>query len=164
METLPWTSYTEMCAWGGDGRHIATCNTLACGGHFGGSKTAAKVLQSGFFWPTLFKDAYVFVASCDRCQRTGNNSSRNQMPLNNILEVELFDVRGIDFMGPFPESWKNKYIWWLLIMCQNGLKASLSLPMTPRVLSNFSKKYFHQIQDSAWHHQWRRYTLLQSSI
>lgn len=120
-----------------------TCHTLACGGHFGGSKTAAKVLQSGFFWPTLFKDAYVFVASCDRCQRTGNNSSRNQMPLNNILEVELFDVRGIDFMGPFPESWKNKYIWWLLIMCQNGLKASLSLPMTSRVLSNFSKKYFH---------------------
>ncbi|BFG34711.1 hypothetical protein CerSpe_209850 [Prunus speciosa] len=86
------------------------CHTLACGGHFGASKTAAKVLQSGFFWPTLFKDAYSFVVACDRCQRTGNISSRNQMPLNNILEVELFDVWGIDFMGPFPESWKNKYI------------------------------------------------------
>ncbi|BBH04694.1 transposable element gene [Prunus dulcis] len=73
------------------------CHTLACGGHFGASKTAAK-------------DAYAFVAACDRCQRTGNISSRNQMPLNNILEVELFDVWGIDFMGPFPESWKNKYI------------------------------------------------------
>ncbi|CAL2255753.1 unnamed protein product [Prunus armeniaca] len=87
------------------------CHTFACGGHFGASKTAAKVLQSGFFWPTLFKDAYAFVAACDRCQRTGNISSRNQMPLNNILEVELFDVWGIDFMGPFPESWKNKYIF-----------------------------------------------------
>ncbi|KAI5335638.1 hypothetical protein L3X38_025771 [Prunus dulcis] len=86
------------------------CHTLVCGGHFGASKTAAKVLQSGFFWPTLFKDAYAFVAACDRCQRTRNISSRNQMPLNNILEVELFDVWGIDFMGPFPESWKNKYI------------------------------------------------------
>ncbi|VVA18882.1 PREDICTED: LOW QUALITY PROTEIN, partial [Prunus dulcis] len=47
---------------------------------------------------------------CDPCQRTGNISSRNQMPLNNILEVELFDVWGIDFMGPFPASYGNLYI------------------------------------------------------
>jgi len=31
----------------------------------------------------------------------------NEMPLNNILEVELFDVWGIDFMGPFPPSYTN---------------------------------------------------------
>ena len=30
----------------------------SCGGHYGGDKTVVKVLQSGFFWPTLFKDAY----------------------------------------------------------------------------------------------------------
>ena len=32
------------------------------------------------------------------------------MPLTNILEVELFDVWGIDFMGPFPPSYGNLYI------------------------------------------------------
>ncbi|XP_016706945.1 uncharacterized protein [Gossypium hirsutum] len=32
------------------------------------------------------------------------------MPLQNILEVELFDVWGIDLMGPFPPSWGNIYI------------------------------------------------------
>ena len=32
------------------------------------------------------------------------------MPLNNILEIELFDVWGIDFMGPFPPSFGNLYI------------------------------------------------------
>ena len=31
------------------------------------------------------------------------------MPLNFILEVEIFDVLGIDFMGPFPSSRGNKY-------------------------------------------------------
>ncbi len=32
------------------------------------------------------------------------------MPLTNILEIELFDVWGIDFLGPFPSSYGNKYI------------------------------------------------------
>ena len=30
----------------------------ACGGHFASQKTAMKVLQAGFYWPSLFKDAY----------------------------------------------------------------------------------------------------------
>ena len=29
----------------------------------------AKVLQSGFYWPTLFKDAHKFILSCDEYQR-----------------------------------------------------------------------------------------------
>ncbi|BBH09121.1 transposable element gene [Prunus dulcis] len=45
-----------------------------------------------------------------RCQRTGNISSRNQMPLTPILIVEIFDVWGIDFMGPFPSSYGFIYI------------------------------------------------------
>lgn len=32
------------------------------------------------------------------------------MPQNYILEVEVFDCWGIDFMGPFPVSHKNEYI------------------------------------------------------
>lgn len=32
------------------------------------------------------------------------------MPMSSILEVEIFDVWGIDFMGPFPNSCNNKYI------------------------------------------------------
>ncbi|CAN6551449.1 unnamed protein product [Malus baccata var. baccata] len=86
------------------------CHSYACGGHFGPSKTAAKVLQSGFFWPTLFKDAYLFCSTCDRCQRLGNISKRNEMPQQSLLVVELFDVWGIDFMGPFPSSFNNQYI------------------------------------------------------
>ena len=32
------------------------------------------------------------------------------MPLTNILEVEIFDVWDINFIGPFPSSYGNKYI------------------------------------------------------
>jgi len=32
---------------------------------------------------------------------------RDMMPLNPFLEVEIFDIWGIDFMGPFPSSAGN---------------------------------------------------------
>ena len=32
------------------------------------------------------------------------------MPMRPILEVEIFDLWGIDFMGPFPPSDGKKYI------------------------------------------------------
>ena len=86
------------------------CHTLPCGGHFGGQRTVAKVLQSGFYWPSLFKDAHRFVSMCDKCQRMGNISRKDEPPMHPILEVELFDLWGIDFMGPFPASYSNLYI------------------------------------------------------
>ena len=85
-------------------------HSLECGGHFNGQRTAAKVLQLGFYWPSLFKDAHSFTKSCDRCQKTCNIGKRKEMPLMTILEMELFNVWGIDFMGPFPSSYGYKYI------------------------------------------------------
>ena len=35
----------------------------ACGGHFASQKTAMRVLQSGFYWPSLFKDAHTMCKS-----------------------------------------------------------------------------------------------------
>ena len=89
---------------------LAHCNALACGGHFGGNRTDAKVLQSEFYWPTLFKDAHHFVSTCDKCQRMGSISKRDERPLQLILEVELFDIWELDFMGHFPSSFSNLYI------------------------------------------------------
>ncbi|GJU56386.1 reverse transcriptase domain-containing protein [Tanacetum coccineum] len=39
-----------------------------------------------------------------------HNELRGQMPQNAIQVCEIFDVWGIDFMGPFPSSRGNKYI------------------------------------------------------
>ena len=86
------------------------CHESACGGHFASQKTTMKVLQSGFYWPSLFKEAYQMCRVCDRCQRLGKLSRRHMMPLNPIIVVELFDVWGIDFMGPFPTSYGHTYI------------------------------------------------------
>ena len=63
-----------------------------------------KVLQSGFYWLFLFKDSHNIFHACDKCQRLGKISRHHMMPLNPILVVDLFDVWGIDFMGPFSIS------------------------------------------------------------
>ena len=86
------------------------CHTLPSGGHFGGQRIATKVLQSGFYWPSLFKDAHHFVSTCDKCQRMRGISRKDEPPMHPILEVELFDLWGIDFMGPFPPFFNNLYI------------------------------------------------------
>ena len=40
----------------------------------------------------------------------GNISKRHEIPLHGIPVVKLFDVWGINFMGPFPYSFGNIYI------------------------------------------------------
>ena len=40
----------------------------------------------------------------------GNISRRHELPLTNILEVEIFDVWGIDLTGPFLPSFGQVYI------------------------------------------------------
>nr|GEW21331.1 hypothetical protein [Tanacetum cinerariifolium] len=69
-----------------------------------------KVYEAGFCWPSIFKDAKDYVMKCDACQKLRNISSGNKMPQNNIQVCEIFDVWGLDFMGPFPDSRGNKYI------------------------------------------------------
>ncbi|CAM8944792.1 unnamed protein product [Rhodiola kirilowii] len=89
---------------------INFCHEFACGGHFGPRKTARKILDSGFFWPSIFKDTNEKCKKCDKCQRVGNVSARNEMPQVPIFVNDVFDVWGLDFMGPFPVSCGYTYI------------------------------------------------------
>ena len=93
-----------------EGKILQECHASPYGGHFAGDKTAHKILQSGFYWLTILKDHFKWVKLCDQCQRMGNISKRHEMPLHGILVVQLFDVWGIDFMGPFPYSFGNMYM------------------------------------------------------
>ncbi|GJW68498.1 putative nucleotidyltransferase, ribonuclease H [Tanacetum coccineum] len=61
------------------------CHSGPTGGHHNASVTGRKVYEAGFYWPSIFKDAKDYVC-------------------------EVFDVWGLDFMGPFPDSRGNKYI------------------------------------------------------
>ncbi|GJS48429.1 reverse transcriptase domain-containing protein [Tanacetum coccineum] len=93
------------CVFGQEALEILkACHEGPTGGHHSANITARKVFDAGFFWPTIYKDAYELIKSCDACQRQGKISHRDEMPQNAIQICEIFDVWGIDFMGPFLSS------------------------------------------------------------
>ncbi|GJW02410.1 reverse transcriptase domain-containing protein [Tanacetum coccineum] len=49
---------------------LIACHSGPTGGHYGANYTAKKVFDSGFYWPTIYRDAHDLVTRCDTCQRT----------------------------------------------------------------------------------------------
>ncbi|RDY02127.1 hypothetical protein CR513_14459, partial [Mucuna pruriens] len=47
------------------------CHAAPRGGHYGSTRTAKKVLDCGFYWPTIFRDIYQFISTCEKCQKAG---------------------------------------------------------------------------------------------
>ncbi|XP_059431555.1 uncharacterized protein LOC132165068 [Corylus avellana] len=118
---------------------LTFCHSYACGGHFGAKRTARKVLECGFYWPSLFRDSYYFCKSCDHCQKTGNISQRNEMPQTPILFCEIFDVWGIDFMGPFPVSFSYVYILLAVDYVSKWVEAKATRTDDSKVVTDFIK-------------------------
>ncbi|CAN6583792.1 unnamed protein product [Malus baccata var. baccata] len=118
---------------------LTFCHTYACGGHFGTQRTSLKVLECGFYWPTIFRDARTFCMSCDKCQRTGNIGPKQQMPQTPIFSVEIFDVWGIDFMGPFPSSQGFLYILLAVDYVSKWVEAKATRTNDSRVVADFVK-------------------------
>ena len=59
-------------------------------------ETQDKVWASGFYWLEMHEDAKRFVSTCPKCQRMGNISQRNAMPLNYNLQIDLFEIDSPD--------------------------------------------------------------------
>nr|GFA86037.1 reverse transcriptase domain-containing protein [Tanacetum cinerariifolium] len=132
----------QMCAREGSSRHSRSLPQWTHGGHHGANLTAKKIFDAGFFWPTIFKDAHVFVKNCDSCQRQGKISQWDEMPQNSIQVCEIFDVWGIDFMGPFPSSRGNKYILVAVDYLSKWVEAKALPTNVARVVCKFLKSLF----------------------
>ena len=120
---------------------LAFCHSYACGGHYSGKRTALKVLQCGFYWPSLFRDAFFYCRACTSCQKVGNIGRRDMMPLNPILIVEVFDVWGIDFMGPFPSSFGFEYILLAVDYVSKWVEAIATRTNDHKVVVNFVQSH-----------------------
>lgn len=104
------------------------------GGHFSANQMVEKVLEVGFFWPSMFHDARKFVEACDSCQHIENLSKIDEMKQNPIRQCEVFDVWGIDFVGPFSTSNGNKYVLVAIDYVSKWVKAQALLTNDTRVV------------------------------
>ncbi|GKA13810.1 reverse transcriptase domain-containing protein [Tanacetum coccineum] len=150
VDSTPWfADFENYHVWNfivkGMNAHVdilEACLNGPTGGHHGANLTAKKVFDAGFFWPTIYKDAHELVKNCDLCQRQGKISQREEMPQNSIQVCEIFDVWGIDFMGPFPSSKGNKYILVAIDYLSKWVEAKALPTNDARVVCKFLKSLF----------------------
>nr|GEW32834.1 reverse transcriptase domain-containing protein [Tanacetum cinerariifolium] len=121
---------------------LEACHNGPTRGHHGANLTTKKVFDAGFFWPTIYKDAHEFVKNCNSCQQQGKISQRDEMPQNLIQICEIFDVWGIDFMGPFPSLRGNKYIFVDVDYLSKWVEAKALPTNDARVVCKFLKSLF----------------------
>nr|GEY87850.1 reverse transcriptase domain-containing protein [Tanacetum cinerariifolium] len=121
---------------------LNACHSGPTGGHYGANYTAKKVFDSGFYWPTIYKDAFELVKRWDSCQRQGKILQKDEIPQNSIQVCEIFDVWAIDFMGPFPSSKGNKYILVAIDYLSKWVKAKALPTNDARFVVKFLKSLF----------------------
>jgi hypothetical protein len=89
----------------------------------------------------MYDDTMSFVRCCSKCQKYGNINARDAMPLTLNLQIDIFDVWGIDFMGPFPNSEGCEYI---LVAVDYVSKWVEALPCQAADAMH-SKRMFHEV-------------------
>ncbi|GJW66503.1 hypothetical protein Tco_0120927 [Tanacetum coccineum] len=112
-------------------RHSQRLATVVpTGGHYGANYSARKILDSGFYGPTIYKDfAHDFVTRCGHLSHKENYANGDDGCHKNLYKLEIFDIWGIDFMGPFPSSSREQvHTRGLLTTCQYGVLKQKSAP------------------------------------
>ena len=68
------------------------------------------------------------------------NRDISKMPLNDVLEIEVFDVWEVDFMGPFSSSYGTRYILLVVDYVSKWAEAIASPSIDAHLVSKFLKK------------------------
>jgi hypothetical protein len=89
----------------------------------------------------MYDDAMSFVQCYNQYQWHRNINTWDAMPLTSNLQIDIFDVSGIDFMGPFPNSEGCEYI---LVVVDYVSKWVEALPCRAVDVMH-SKKMFHEV-------------------
>ena len=75
-----------------------------CGDHAGPRSLVNKVMQTGYFWPTMQMDAVELMKKCDKCQRYGNVQRLLAERLTTTASSWPFAQWGINIVGPQPQG------------------------------------------------------------
>nr|GEW62886.1 reverse transcriptase domain-containing protein [Tanacetum cinerariifolium] len=102
----------------------------SCSMHAGTRSVMAKALRTGYYWPTMHKDARTLIRACQDCQVHKPIPRNPQQKLTPITSPWPFYKWGIDIAGPFPEGLEKVKILIVAIdYFTNGVKQSRSQPL-----------------------------------
>ncbi|GJU36197.1 reverse transcriptase domain-containing protein [Tanacetum coccineum] len=76
----------------------------SCSMHAGTRSVVAKALRTGYYWPTMYRDARTLIRACQDCQVHKPILRNPQQKLTPITSPWPFYKWGIDIAGPFPEG------------------------------------------------------------
>ncbi|GJT35298.1 reverse transcriptase domain-containing protein [Tanacetum coccineum] len=76
----------------------------SCSMHAGTRSVMAKALRTGYYWPTMHRDARTLIRACQDCQVPKPIPRNLQQKLTLITSLWPFYKWGIDIAGPFPEG------------------------------------------------------------
>ncbi|GJT81071.1 reverse transcriptase domain-containing protein [Tanacetum coccineum] len=74
----------------------------SCSMHSGPRSVVARALRSGYYWPTMHRDARDMIKKCKDCQVHRPIPRQPQQELTPITSPWPFHKWGIDIAGPFP--------------------------------------------------------------
>jgi hypothetical protein len=80
--------------------HGSSNSVIHVGGHFSTKTTSFKIIRKGYYWPSIFRDSYVFSISFDKCQKFVGKERLPAMPLKPVLPNFPFSKWVLDFIGP----------------------------------------------------------------
>ncbi|KAJ0548844.1 putative nucleotidyltransferase, Ribonuclease H [Helianthus annuus] len=75
-----------------------------CGNHTGGRALFSRILKTGYYWPTMKRDAVEYAKKCDPCQRHSNILHQPAEFLHSISSSWPFMRWGMDMVGKLPKA------------------------------------------------------------
>ncbi|KAF5779193.1 putative integrase, catalytic core, ribonuclease H domain, ribonuclease H-like superfamily [Helianthus annuus] len=75
-----------------------------CGNHTGGRALFSRILRTGYYWPTMKRDAIEYARKCDPCQRHSNILHQPAELLHPIPSSWTFMRWGMDIVGKLPKA------------------------------------------------------------
>lgn len=101
---------------------IAAMHMKDAGGHYATHNTVTKILNAGFWWPTMYKDTHDYIQRCDSYQRTRRPISTTRWPLVPIMPLAPFEKWGINFVGPIQSATRHTQRQYILVATDYATK------------------------------------------